>query len=322
MPTTYPSRTIGRLVVAAAISLMFDAAAAVAQQAEKKARLWKDPGNIAARDLLWGSGSSERAPRGPFVFLEEDTSGTQPKIRVRDAAGRQWDVKFGEEVHAEIASNRLVWALGYIAEELYYVATGTVTGMTNPGRTKDHIGPGGTFNKARFYLRDETSARAEERWTFDKNPFVNTQELSGLAILMTMVNNWDIQGPRNNRILNIDGEQHYIVSDLGATFGKMGAVLVPHSKWNLEDFRKEEFIEKIEDGKIDLDYEGHGGINKVPVEHARWFSGLVSQLTDDQLRAAFHAAGASDAETAGFSARLREKITELQKAVGATPHNL
>lgn len=270
MPTTHPSRTIGRLVVAAAASLMFDAAAAVAQQAEKKAWLWKDPGSIAARDLLWASGSSERAPRGPFVFLEEE--------------------------HAEIASNRLVWALGYIAEEVPY----------------------GTFNKARFSLRNETSARAEERWTFEQNPFVNTQELSGLAILMTMVNNWDIQGPRNNRILNIDGEQHYIVSDLGATFGKMGARLAPHSKWNLEDFAKEEFIEKVEDGKIDLDYEGHGGINKVPVEHARWFLGLVSQLTDDQLRAAFHASGASDAETAGFSARLREKITELQKTVGTT----
>ena len=44
----------------------------------------------------------------------------------------------------------------------------------------------------------------------------------------------------------------------------------------------------------------------------------MSQLTDDQLRAAFHASGASDAETAGFSARLREKITELQKTVGTT----
>ena len=35
--------------------------------------------------------------------MKEDTGGAQPKIDVRDAAGRQWDVKFGEEVHAEIA---------------------------------------------------------------------------------------------------------------------------------------------------------------------------------------------------------------------------
>lgn len=317
MSAIHVRRTITRLVIAAAASLTF-AAEAVAQGTAKKARLWKDPGSIAGRDLLWGSGAADRAPKGPFVFLKEDTSGTQPKLEVRDAAGRQWDVKFGEEVHAEIAANRLVWALGYIAEELYYVPNGTVTGMTNPGRTKGAVGPDGTFNKASFRLRTETSERAAQRWTFDKNPFVNTQELSGLAILMTMLNNWDIQGTRNNRILLIDDEEHYIVSDLGATFGKMGRFPIPRSKWNLEDFKKEEFIEKVEGGMIDLDYEGYGGINKVPLDHARWFSALASQLTDDQLQAALKASGANDAEVAGFSARLREKINELQKAVGAT----
>ena len=94
----------------------------------------------------------------------------------------------------------------------------------------------------------------------------------------------------------------------------MGAFPVPKSKWNLEDFKKEEFIEKVDDGQVDLDYEGYGGINKVSVEHARWFSRLASQLTDEQLRAAIKASGASDAEIAGFSARLREKIDELKKA--------
>ena len=176
------------------------------------------------------------------------------------------------------------------------------------------MAPDGTFNRASFRLRGDGSQRAEERWTFEKNPFVDTPELSGLAILMTMLCNWDIQGPRNNRILMVDGEKHYIVSDLGSTFGKMGAFPVPRSKWNLEDFKKEEFIEKVDNGQVDLDYEGYGGINKVPVEHARWFSRLASQLTDEQLRAAIKASGASDAEIAGFSARLREKIDELQKA--------
>lgn len=318
MFTIHARRTITRLVFTAAALLTF-AAAGAAQETAKKARLWNDPGRIAGRDLLWGSGSADRTPKGPFVFLKEDTSGTQPKLEMRDAAGRHWDVKFGEEVHSEIAANRLVWALGYVAEELYYVPNGTVTGLTNPGRTKEFIGPDGTFNKATFRLRDETSKRAEQRWTFDKNPFVNTQELSGLAILMTMLNNWDIQGTRNNRILLINGEEHYIVSDLGATFGKMGRFPIPRSKWNLEDFKKEEFIEKVEGGMIDLDYEGYGGINKVPLEHARWFAALASQLTDDQLQAALKSSGANNAEVVGFSARLREKINELQKAVGATP---
>jgi hypothetical protein len=309
-------RMFRQLLIVAAI---FSGSTAQAQQPDgKKAVLWKDPGKIAALDLFWGRGAADRAPKGPFTFLKEDTSGgVQPKIDVRDATGREWDVKFGEEVHAEIAANRLVWALGYVAEEIYFLPTGTITGMANPAKMKEFIAPDGTFAKASFRLRGDTSKRAEERWTFDQNPFIRTRELSGLAILMTMLCNWDIQGTRNNRILAVDGEAHYIVSDLGGTFGKMGATLVPKSKWNLEDFRKEEFIEGVEGGQVDLDYEGFGGINKVPVEHARWFSRLASQLTDEQLRAALKASGATDAEIAGFAARLREKITELQKAVGS-----
>ena len=312
--TSTSIRVVPRLLVAAAFIF---AAPAQAQPEDRKAVLWKDPGNIAALDLLWGKGAAERAPKGPFTFLREDTGGVQPKIDVRDASGREWDVKFGEEVHAEIAANRLVWALGYVAEEMYFVPNGTITGMKDPGKFKDFVTPDGAFTRASFRLRGDGSKRAEDRWTFEKNPFVDTPELSGLAILMTMLCNWDIRDTRNNRILIVEGAPHYIVSDLGATFGKMGAFPVPRSKWNLEDFKKEEFIEKVDDGKVDLDYEGYGGINHVPVEHARWFSRLASQLTDEQLRAAIKASGASDAEIAGFSARLREKIGELQKAVGS-----
>lgn len=277
--------------------------------------LWIDPGPIAARDLTWGNGSAERAPKPPFTFIEEDTDGTQPKVIVRDAAGREWTAKFGEEVHSGIAASRLVWALGYVADEMYFVERGTITGVTDLTQAADVLGPDGAFTKASFRLRDARAERAEERWTFAQNPFTGSKELSGLAILMTMLGNWDIQGTRNNRILTIGAEDHYFVSDLGATFGKMGAFPMPRSKWNLEDFQKEEFIEKVEDGLVDLDYEGYGGINTVPLEHARWFAALASQLTDEQIRDAFEAAGAAAAEVQGFSARIRARIAELQQAL-------
>lgn len=284
--------------------------------ANRRPVLWIDPGAIAARDLLWGNGSAERAPKPPFTFVKEDTDGTQPKIIVRDAAGREWTAKFGEEVHSSIAASRIVWALGYVADELYFVDTGTIAGVTALTQAKEAIGSDGSFTGASFRLRDGRAERSETRWTFEKNPFVGSKELSGLAILMTLLNNWDIQGDRNNRILQTPTEDHYIVSDLGATFGEMGTTPMPRSKWKLDDFRKEEFIEKADANWIDLDYEGYGGIDRVPMDHARWFASLVSQLSDEQLRAAFKAAGASQAEIDGFSARLREKITELQKAVG------
>jgi hypothetical protein len=139
------------------------------------------------------------------------------------------------------------------------------------------------------------------------------KELSGLIILNAMVNNWDAK-PDNNNVLGMyddDGatiKEWYIVSDWGATFGKMGSVFT-HNKWDLDDFRRQRFIDGVSGETLKLRYSGRSSaaIKAVPLDHARWFAGIVSQLTDDQLRAAFKAAGASNAEVAGFAARLREK---------------
>lgn len=280
--------------------------------------LWKDPGNIASLDLFWGRGSEARAPKSPFTFLKVDTTGVQPKMQVRDAAGREWVVKFGGEVHAEIAANRIVWALGYVAEEIYFLSEGNVTGMKDAAALAKIVAPDGKFWNASLQLRDPAEKRAERRWSFEKNPFKDTREMSGLQILMAMLCNWDTHGERNTRIVTVDGVDHYLVSDLGGTFGKMGTLPNMRSKWNLADFQKEQFVEGVDGSDLNLDYEGWARIDKVPLEHARWFAGLASQLTDEQLKAAFRAAGAKDEEINGFSARLREKIAELQKVTGTS----
>ncbi|MBA3949416.1 MAG: hypothetical protein H0X44_05655 [Acidobacteria bacterium] len=319
MTTHSPSRTL--LATTLALSL---SGCALMQNTKVEPRppgrtpvLWMDPAPVATRDLFWGPGSSERAPRPPFAFLEEDTGGTQPKVIVRDAAGREWTAKFGEEVHSGIAANRLVWALGYAADELYFVTDGVIAGVTALERGREFIGAGGVFTNASFRLRDARAPRADERWTFEHNPFVRSKELSGLAVLMTMLANWDIQGTRNNRILEDGARDLYIVSDLGATFGRMGTFPMPRSKWDIEDFGKEGVIDGVGEGVVDLDYDGYGGIGNVPLEHARWFAALAAQLTDHQLREGFRAAGASQAEIHAFAARMRARIDELVGATGA-----
>jgi len=298
---------------------------AAPKDASARAVLWRDPGRIASRDLFWGSGAADRAPRGPFTFVEEDTSGTNPKITVTDARGRRWDMKFDEEVHAEVAANRIVWALGYIVEDQYYVPSGVVSGARGLTRAAKFVGADGAFKKARLRWRNPAAERTDEEWTLEKNPFTGSKELSGLLILMTLVNNWDIQGPRNNRVLRATGpggraERWFLVSDLGATFGRMGGGPISnHSKWVLEHFQKEPFIDKVENGFLDLAHDGFDpDIERVPLDHARWFAGLASQLTRAQLRRAFESAGAAPAEINGYSTKLVEKIEELKKAA-ATP---
>ena len=292
--------------------------------ASAPAVLWRDPGRIGALDLYWGSGARSRAPRGPFRFVEEDTSGTNPKITVKDALGRTWDMKFDEEVHAEVAANRIVWALGYIVEDQYFVRSGVVSGAKGLTRARKHLTANGSFREARFRFRDPAAVRTEEEWTLQRNPFVGSRELSGLHILMTLLNNWDIEGPRNNRVLRARVsrgriERRFLVSDLGATFGRMGGGPISnHTKWVLEDFRKEKFIDKVEAGVLHLAHDGFDpDIKGVPVAHARWFAGLASQLSSSQLRRAFEAAGATPAEVDGYTAKVREKIVRLKAAVGS-----
>ncbi len=60
------------------------------------AELWRDPGDIARRDLFHGAGGAEHAPKQrTFAFVAEDTSGWSPGFDVRDERGVEWSVKTG-----------------------------------------------------------------------------------------------------------------------------------------------------------------------------------------------------------------------------------
>jgi hypothetical protein len=61
--------------------------------------MWQDRGDISGLDLYMGIGSQEGMPKPPFQFKEEDKTGTNPKIKVIDANGVKWNIKFDEEVH-------------------------------------------------------------------------------------------------------------------------------------------------------------------------------------------------------------------------------
>jgi hypothetical protein len=282
--------------------------------------LWSDPGDVSSRDLYWGIGGTDKAPKPPFTFAKEDVTGTNPKIKVVDANGVKWNVKFDEEVHAEVAASRLVWACGYMVEESYFVPSAKVEGVTGLGRAKKFVGADGSISNAMFEKRPDTIARRAANWSWDSNPFRSSKELSGLAMLAVLLNNWDAKVTNNNVLGMYDADggvkDWYIVADWGGTFGKMGGFM-SHSKWDMDAYGKQAFVDGVSGSTLKLNYSGKGGslFKAVPVEHARWFAGILGQLSDEQIRQAFKAAGASQTEEQGFATRIRQKINELKAAV-------
>ena len=224
-------------------------------------------------------GSEERTPKPPFTFDKEDVTGTNPKIKVIDANGIRWNVKFDDEVNSEVASARLVWACGYMVEESYFVRSGTVAGVKSLDRAKKFVGADGAFTNAMFERRPDDIARRNIRWSWESNPFVGSKELSGLAILVAMLNNYDAK-IENNNVLGMYGDDKssvndwYILSDWGASFGKTGGVF-SQSKWDLKDFASQAFIDGVSGGSLKLHYSGKMGrsMRTVPIDHAKWFAG-------------------------------------------------
>ena len=317
----------GAVVVAVALAgcAMPGLYASDAKSAKARPVLWVDPGDIAGRDLYWGNGSAEGAPQPPFTFVEENLGGTNPKIKVTDARGRTWKVKFtgdrGNEVHAEIAAGRLAWALGYFTEEHYFVGDGRIEKLGQLARAATVIQPDGRFQGARFERRPAGLAEADGRWSLADNPFQGTKELSGLKLLSAMLHHWDLKY-ENFGVMAAsrpDGtpELRYVLIDLGSTFGRMArGLLGDRTKWDLEHYRGQDFLAGADARTLKLNHRScHPFDQKIPIEHARWFAGLVSQLQESQVRRAFEAAGANAAEVAGFTAAFTAKVTEIVAAV-------
>ena len=306
--------------------------------------IWKNPGNISTRDLLYGPGSPETAPAGPFTFVEEDKDGESPKFVVRDARGDLWTIKLGPEAQAETVSTRLVWSVGYFAEEAYYVDEVKIDNLPRLSRGQDYLA-GDIVRGARFEPKRPTMKRGST-WSWHKNPFDNTRELSGLKILMILLNNFDAR-PDNNRIIHVNDtsgtEARYYVTDLGATLGRAGGLGGTRTKNDLADFLSTKFVRGVDarDDVVEFDYDtrprglGHFSVlhpfyyrnevkkekamRGIPVAHARWVGSLLSQLSDEQLRDAFRAAGYSENIRESYVAALRERINQLQELPRQSP---
>ena len=292
--------------------------------------LWREPVDITSRNLFYGPGGKAHEPHGPFTFEKENQQGTSPKFDVIDRDGVRWGVKMGVEARPETVASRLVWAVGYFANEDYFVRELRVQNMPRLKRGQSQVSRGGTVYNVRLkrHLKDEKKTSG---WSWAKNPFTNTRELNGLRVLMAVINNWDLKD-LNNAIYHVRGtnpEQRYLVTDLGASFGTTN--LNPGAKGSLKAYCHSKLIRNTSGGYVDFNAPSTPPIeylfdlpeftrrlgllwlgHHIPVQDAVSMGHLLARLSPSQIRDAFRAGGYNPPEIEAFSRELERRIDQLE----------
>src|SRR5262249_39247738 len=149
----------------------------------------RNPGPVERLDFAAGPGGRVHAPQGPYTFIEEIKSGTRAKVKVRDARGSIWSVKWGREVKAETFASRLAWAAGYFTLPSYFVTSGRIEGVTDAGRAAERLASDGSFTDAHFQAWEPNFLKGRN-WAWNYNPFIGSKELQGLKIIVMLTSNW------------------------------------------------------------------------------------------------------------------------------------
>jgi hypothetical protein len=277
------------------------------------------------------------SPQPPFRFLSEEEEGRSPKVMVRDGRGAVWQVKFGNEVKAEVFATQLAAALGFYADVTHYVASGRILGARGLKSTAEHIDAGGRFQSACFEYRDPSLRFLKDAsWTWKENPFAGTRELDGLKTLVMLLSNWDNKDASNSssntgileRRAGSRREWIYYVTDWGGSMGKWGRKFF-HNKWDCEGFfeQSEDFIKEAKaDGEVEFGFRtgNHGGAFKdeITVRDLRWVLKRLNGVTDAQLHNALRQSGATAHEAEHFAAALRIRIRQIERAASGASAKL
>jgi hypothetical protein len=294
-----------------------------------KAVIWHPTIDVNQLNLFYGVGGKEDAPDpdAKYKFKKEDMNGTSPKFDVEDDKGIKWRVKLGQEPRAETAATRLLFVAGYFVDEDYYVDELHVEGLPPLKRGQSFVTNDGLVHGARLERRMK-EVKKLGTWDWFKNPFVGTKEFNGLRIMMALVNNWDLK-TINNSINEVDEQAEYVVSDVGATFGKTGNP-IHRSKSVLKDYEDSKFIDKVTGDFVDFvmhsrppllaainipNYENRTHMQDVtkhiPRADAKWLGERLFQLSEQQIRDCFRAGGYTQEEVEGYSAVIQNRIAAL-----------
>jgi len=299
------------------------------------ASLWRDPGNISAKDLFYGEGGKDAQPVAPFKFVSEDMNGTNPKFDVKDATGKKWRVKLAEEARPEVVASRLLWAVGYYVNDDYLLHVATIQGL-DIKRGTNLVHNGQQVIDARFERKADNNTKIAI-WEWKTNPFRDTREFNGLRVMMAVLNNWDLKDANNAVYTDKKtGRQTFLVSDIGATFATNSLQASrAKDKGNVDSYVASKFITGTTPTTVDfgtpsaptglllksagvlaanyIQRRGYDWIGQdIPREDARWIGSMLGQLSHEQLVDAFRAGNFSPESIDQYVSTLESRIAQLK----------
>jgi hypothetical protein len=263
----------------------------------------------------------KRGPQGPGAFapgaritcdyVKRDLSGSSPKFACRIAPDDEVKVKYGGtngEVYGEVLATRLLWALGFGADRMYSV------NLICRGCPAEFAGIEGPGNESRFAPAAIERKMAGAEWDGDEQPGWGWDELAlidpraggapraqrdALTLLAVMMQHTDSKraqqrivclGVAGNKVRHSCARPFLMISDLGLTFGRANwANVTDHASVNLVEWRRTPVWGDDARcvGNLPKSFTGTLRDPVISEEGRRFLAGLLTQLSDRQLRDLF-----------------------------------
>ena len=272
-----------------------------------KAQVWT-PTDVASMNIKAGPAEPDAIPFRATVYcdyLDKSLDGNSPKFACKDGEGEEVKVKFGGnngEVYAEVATTRLLWALGFGADRMYPVKVicrgcpKAFGGIARAEKDESIFDPAVIERKA-------TAAEfpAGEGWSWTELDKVD--EAAGgaprahrdaLKLLAVFLQHTDSK-PQQQRLLCLDETSKdnpactrplMMVNDVGLTFGRANAFNInQRGSMNLNAWSDTPVWKDDTKCVGNLPKSVTGTLNNPVIgEEGRAFlAGLLSQLTDQQI---------------------------------------
>ena len=286
-------------------------------EALTRAQVWQ-PTNVESMDML--RGPRDRGAFAPMAtvncrHMEKESSGKTPKFACT-VGGDELKVKYGRdngEIYAEVAASRLLWALGFGADRVYPVRV-ICAGCPEPLKA-DSRRPDGraVFEYATIDREVEgypVPGWEEPGWAWPDLDRVNPAaggapkaHRDALTLLAVLLQHTDSKREQQ-RFICLDPARgradrdtcdrpFLMIADLGKTFGKANTLNRDEpGSVNLKNWRQEKVWRDTPQcvGNLPKSLTGTLDNPVITEEGRRFLAGLLTRLTERQMRELFQAA--------------------------------